>query len=251
MPEYAISPNELFEFYADTVKRGQQVSLATAFSNLSTQNGEPILLEYRLVNELGTSQLNSKLITLNPKELHFDSIKISTDNLSGRHTLLVEINPKDSLWKLEKHAFNNQLRTSFFVEADNLNPLLDITFDGIRILDGDIVLPNAIISATLKDDNPFLALDIASNLSLWIEDPLGNRMRLNYNPNSEQYLEFFPATLPKNKAEVRFRGDFKQDGVYKLIAQGTDASGNPSGSSNYSIQFEVISKHHYTGIELS
>ena len=44
----------------------------------------------------------------------------------------------------------------------------------------------------------------------------------------------------KGKYVVEFNPKYLPDGVYKLIVQGTDASGNKSGTQSYEIKFEVI-----------
>ena len=49
-------------------------------------------------------------------------------------------------------------QTSFSVIKDHTNPILDVTFDGVHILNNDIVSPNPFIVIELDDENPFLIL---------------------------------------------------------------------------------------------
>ena len=53
-------------------------------------------------------------------------------------------------WHKEEYAFNNRAYRSLTVDADRNNPLLDVTFDGVHILNGDIVSPTPEIVMELK-----------------------------------------------------------------------------------------------------
>ena len=48
--------------------------------------------------------------------------------------------------------------------------LLDVTFDGIHILNGDIVSPNSEIVMELKDDNKFLLIDDTTSFDVFLTD---------------------------------------------------------------------------------
>jgi hypothetical protein len=83
----------------------------------------------------------------------FIEFTIGSGNLSEVR-MIIEINPDNQ--QPELHQFNNTLTKQFGVQRDNTNPLLDIYFDGVRIMDGDIVSPKPEILVTLEDDNTFL-----------------------------------------------------------------------------------------------
>ena len=53
---------------------------------------------------------------------------------------------------------NNQLLFKNYLEvnADHVNPLLDVTFDGAYILSGDIVAPNPLVKIRLYDDYEYV-----------------------------------------------------------------------------------------------
>lgn len=72
--------------------------------------------------------------------LHYS---IDTRDYPGNNTLFVDFNPDND--QPEQYHYNNVLYKDFYVKADNFNPLLDVTFDGVHILNRDIVaLPNHI-----------------------------------------------------------------------------------------------------------
>ncbi|MCV9389531.1 hypothetical protein [Reichenbachiella ulvae] len=54
----------------------------------------------------------------------------------------------------EIYTSNNSLRLSKYtaVSADEHNPLLNVLFDGIKIMDGDIVSPSPKVHITMSDD---------------------------------------------------------------------------------------------------
>ncbi|MEZ4929836.1 MAG: hypothetical protein R2777_07485 [Chitinophagales bacterium] len=45
--------------------------------------------------------------------------------------------------------------------------MLDVSFDGIKIMDGDLVSAKPEIVVQLKDENQFLALDDTSLISMY------------------------------------------------------------------------------------
>ncbi len=66
----------------------------------------------------------------------------------------VDFNPNND--QPEQYHFNNFLYKSFYVKSDKFNPLLDVTFDGVHILNDDIVSARPHIVVKLKDENKSL-----------------------------------------------------------------------------------------------
>jgi hypothetical protein len=58
----------------------------------------------------------------------------------------------------EQYSFNNLTALNFTVIPDKRSPQLNVTFDGVRILNGDIVSAKPEISIQLKDENKYIAL---------------------------------------------------------------------------------------------
>ncbi|MFN7013671.1 MAG: FlgD immunoglobulin-like domain containing protein, partial [Bacteroidia bacterium] len=165
------------------------------------------------------------------------------------NTLWIEANPIDVNWQLEQYHFNNLGYRSFFVSKDNINPILDVTFDGVYIINGDIVSPTPLITIKLKDENTFLALNDTANFKIFIKDPNGVNKRIYFRgDNGEEQMRFYPAQLPKNSCRIEYKGNFKTDGIYELRVQATDMSDNVSGDNDYNIQFEVINKSTITEV---
>jgi hypothetical protein len=122
-----------------------------------------------------------------------------------------------------------------------------VTFDGVHILDKDIVSAKPMISITLKDDNKYLALDDTSLVSVFMRYPDDNSSTENYIPYDGYILKFIPASVDqlstKNLAKIEFRPTFTKDGKdYMLIVKAKDKTGNSAGSLAYKVGFEVINK---------
>jgi hypothetical protein len=182
--------------------------------------------------------------------------KVNT--LDGKHVginyLTIEANPLDFNHQREQFHFNNFAQIKYYVQGDNENPLLDVTFDGIHILDGDLVSAKPEINLQLKDENQFLALDDTSLVNIYFKHVAsGNMWRANYNDINVNFYPADPSNLSEsNKANVVILAEFEQDGTYELIVRSTDKSGNTSsGTENrlqdlvyydFKISFEVINK---------
>ena len=165
---------------------------------------------------------------------------IDTRAYSGPNTLLVDFNPDND--QPEQYHFNNFLYRSFYVKADKFNPLLDVTFDGVHILNRDIVSARPHIVVKLKDESKFLALSDTSLIKVQIQFPDGSLRTYKFDNDT---MRFTPANLASgdNTATIDLSpllsGD---DDEYVLIVSGKDAVGNTAGELDYHIDFRVISK---------
>lgn len=117
--------------------------------------------------------------------------------------------------------------TPFTVGADRINPLMDVTFDGVHILDGDIVSGKPTILISLKDENQFLALNDTADFKVFLRSPSQSIAQLV--PWSSEMI-FTPAVLPDNSAKILFTPMLSEDGMYEIIVQAKDRSNNESGT---------------------
>lgn len=250
VPEAALAPNIFLEF--DTsVALGENINMKVAIENVSPVDMDSLLVKYT-INSSG----NSANITF----VRFDSLKAGeTKNidflfntncncLSELNTLIVEANPDDD--QPEQFHFNNIGLINFKTEGDNKNPLLDVTFDGVHILNGDLISAKPEIVIKLKDENKFLALNDTSLIKIFLRFPDGS---LELQSFEQAYMTFTPATPSllqnKNEATVQMRKTFDLDGIYELQVQANDRSRNASGTFgdpavgiDYRISFEINNK---------
>ncbi len=242
IPEGALDPAAKFEFASDTLERGDVVRTRMAFANISNANFDTLLVRYRIENQSGSPvEFIQKTRALAIGDtLHVTGI-LPTKNLpTGAQRLLVDVNPDND--QPELYHFNNVLFRGFYVRGDQRNPLLDVTFDGNRLMDGDLISPKPVVNVRLADENRFLALGDTSLFEIMVVFPDGSKRLL---PFGDPSVVFFPASGnldSKNEARVEWRPFFDQDGDYELTAQARDASGNTSGNQKYNVRFKVINK---------
>jgi hypothetical protein len=154
----------------------------------------------------------------------------------------VEANPDDD--QPEQKHFNNFAFFKVFVRKDAYNPLLEVTFDGRHITDGEIISPTPEILIRLKDENKFLALTDTNAFNVFLLKP-GETTPQLLDLNSPQFT-FIPADPSKlqseNEARLIYRPEFAIDGIYELRVQGVDRSKNDAGKYDYRIKFEIDTK---------
>jgi len=248
VPESALDPNIFYSFQNDTVDEGVDISVSIAVKNISRYDMDSLLISFAVLDKSNNIQF---LPYARQKPLLSDSVLIatltfSTIGMAGLNSLLIDVNPGYD--QLEKYHFNNVAQIPFYVNSDNINPLLDVTFDGIHILDGDIVSPKAEIVIELTDENQYLMLDDTSDYAVYITHPNGMEERIHFYAAGVEQMQFMPASLPKNRAKIIYKGYFPVDGGYKLRVQASDRSKNNSGTYDYIIGFEVINRSSITNI---
>jgi hypothetical protein len=188
---------------------------------------------------------------LQPGDTLICSTTINTFGRAGTNSLWIEANPDED--QPEQYHYNNLAEIQFEVNRDITNPILDVTFDGIHILDGDLVSGNPSIQVRLKDENMFLALNDTSDWQMFITDPNGVQTKLSFElgpcsgPAIDK-LKWCPAELPDNTFEIEYNPVLQTDGIYEIWVQATDRSSNLSGDNQYRITFEVVNKSTITEV---
>ena len=237
IPEGALNPQSNFVFNKDTLQQGETLSLELSFENISEIDMDSIYVKYTIQKSDNSLENVFKRFDVLPS---LGTVKLDFDYdsrlLSGDNILTIEANPFED--QPELFHFNNIGQLSFYVEKDKRNPLLDVTFDGIRILDGDIVSKKPFIRMELKDENQFFLLNDITLFELALESPSG--LRENIDLGSAD-IEFIPATTnAENYAVLTFNPDLQEEGLYKLYVQAKDPSENFSGQNEYEVNFRVI-----------
>ncbi len=241
LPEGAVAPNILYSM-KDTVEVGELINFSVAFKNISpTKFDSLIKVRFRITdNNNFTNDINipaRKALVSN--DTLIVSYTIDTKNYTGKNTLFVEFNPANH--QPEQFHFNNLLYKSFYVKGDKFNPLLDVTFDGVHILNNDIVAAKPNILIKLKDENRFLALKDTSLINVQIVYPGGRTRTFYFNSDT---IRFIPANLASgdNTASIELKPFLTEDGDYELLVSGRDAVGNEAGALNFHSRFTVINK---------
>jgi hypothetical protein len=249
-PECAINPLKGFASINDTLYEGDEVSFRFPIENIGDKDfTDSLVVTYWMEdNNRIVSPLPSKMkpAPFKPGQVIIDTIKINTYQLRGNNSLWIYVNPiQHPKYQKEQSQFNNIGRYTFKVNTDVTNPLMDVTFDGIRILNGDIVSAKPNILITLKDENKFLALNDTGAFTVLLQPPGQTTQQRLYFAKD---LQFTPADLPKNSCSITYNPIFATDGKYTLIAQARDRSKNASGTQDYRIEFEIDNKPSVTNV---
>ncbi len=259
VPECAVNPKKgnYFSVQNDSINEGDSVHYAVAIENISAFDMDSLKVDYWVEDASHTkiTLVYSRQDSLRAGEVLLDTIRFSSVGYPNLNSIWMTANPKNNLNiqdQEEQFYFNNFSERSFFVTEDITNPILDVTFDGIHILNKDIVSPKPSIVITLDDENPFLLLnqDIdTANIQISLLTPNSSSYHVvNYVENGVENLKWYPAADEKNTFKIEYLPEYKEDGIYKLKVQGKDKSSNFSGDLSYEIAFEVVNKSSITNV---
>ncbi len=245
--DLAVNPSRGWLFRSDTLHEGEQAMAVVACENIGQQPSDSVLVHYWLqtatnrIVEIGYKRLKALL----PGEYVLDTVTFETVGLDDENVFFAEVNPMPvgSAYydQMELTHFNNFIQKQFSVVRDDGNPLLDVTFNGRHIRDGDIVSAQPVIAVTVADANRFMTITDVDAVALYMT-PMAtgveSRIDLAGNPD----VRFSPGTAASNIARLELEMPFAT-GTYQLRVRAHDASGNESGADDYIISFRVIAEN--------
>lgn len=246
LPDAVLAPNLYFQLNQDTLPQGAPLKLEVAVANASNYDMDSLLVKYNILKDgVLIRQEYQQIQPLLQQDTLIVNWTLDTRTLSGAYRILIEVNPDKH--QKELYFFNNIGVFDVFIEKDNRNPLLDVTFDGIRIMDGDLVSAKPHITIQLKDENRYLRLDNPSLFNLFLESPTPDNPLTPLTTQidlSKDGIQFYPASADgkANQAKLEWQPSFANSGRYALIVQAKDASGNAAAQIDYRINFEIITE---------
>lgn len=247
VPEGTLYPDNSakYQFYNDTLYEGDTLNVKLPFKNISkVAFRDSIRLDYTYSNKITREVLRSgtlRFAPLKPDSVFVFPFKAQTTGLSGTYSLQVTVNQYFS--QPEMTLANNSAVLNFYVTRDIMNPLLDVTFDGRHILQGDIVSANPVIRIQSKDENKFLLQKDTSTIQLFVKKP-GSATFDPVKWGGE--AQFYPAAGKDNRARVEYKPADLPGGTYTLRVQSHDASNNKAGNTEYEIDFNVVREQSVT-----
>ena len=241
IPEGALSPNVFFQL-KDTLDPGEPLDFKVAFKNISEGKFDSLKVKMIVTNSNNVQiPLQGRFRQLPAGDtLHVRNFT-NTANLAGKNTFYLDVNPDND--QPEQFHFNNFMYRNFYVRTDRTNPLLDVTFDGVHILNRDIVASKPHITIKLKDESKWLVLDDTAGARIQVLYPNGVKRTFFFNTNDTlKFTAAGNAPNPDNTATIDFTPYFPLDGDYELTVTGKDRSGNAAGNVEYKVAFQVINK---------
>lgn len=227
-----------------SIKQGDKLKVYYDIINTNFVPMDSMLVKYTLTtssNQSSTTYKRLKPLGANEKISDIAEFTIGTGSLTDVK-ISIEINPNQD--QPELNTFNNIIFKQFGVEKDITNPLLDVYFDGIKIMDGDIISPKPEIMITLKDDNTLIPITNPEVFEVMLDT--GRNQLLEIPMNSPQ-IKFMPAGQNSPYAKLFYYPELR-DGEYTIYVQGKDASGNKSGLNPRAVRFKVIEKQSVSNV---
>lgn len=239
LPEAKLSPSVAYEFRSNPIQQGDSLYIKIGIQNLSNIPYDSNLVVFSIADE---NRLQKVILSKPSRRIGaFDSLsveaKLPTLALSGNNLLKIQLNAARQ--PEEMNYLNNYLTRSFVVQPDKTNPFLDVTFDGVHIMNNDIVSSKPVIRITSTDDNKVLMQKDTGVFMLMLKKP----WEFTYQriPIGSPEVQFEAATGANNKASVVYSpARLDSNGTYSLRVQSTDASGNTSASGAYEVDFQII-----------
>ncbi len=259
VPEASVEPS-LGMYYSKenkTIQEGEDIEFSVAFKNISQVHMDSIMIKYWIEDEKHNNHIlkYEKLDSLRIGQVMMDTIKFNTLGFGGDNTIWMEINPISGVTgrphQLEQYHFNNYYQKRMVVNVDEENPLVDVTFDGAHIFDGDIVSPSPNIVIKFKDENQILRMSEDKDTSLFqvfmlYPDQIFEEQIYFKNGLGETIMQWYPANGKENEFTIEYNPKNLKDGIYVLKVQGTDKSNNLSGDLSYDVEFEVVNESSIT-----
>ncbi len=227
------------------LQEGQEFETNYEFINISNENFQDSLLVTTTLLNVTSSQSYDQSFNIAPPsagDTTSFTLIYSTIGRTGQNNLNLIVTPEEN----ELLSINNffSLTPAATVNEDNTNPVLNVTFDGTYILDGDIVSPSPNILISLQDDNSYLLNDDTVGIELFLKSPCDGCQyeRVNF---TDPAISYTPET-EEQEFEMSYKPGPLEDGIYSLRVSAEDESGNSSGDNDFEISFEVVNESSVT-----
>lgn len=215
----------------DSLVYGENESLQFFVYNVGGVPADSFNIKVDVVNSdnIHSTVFNSLVDSLNPNSRKEFNVSYSTISGTGAKSFYISIDPENKIPELYKD--NNVFSIPFFVKPDTSRPTLNVTFDGINILDGDYVSANPKIRIELND-NSVVPITDTSAVSIFLNgNPIyyiDNQSLLTYNFNTSnpKYAVSYTPVL--------------KDGIYNIEILAKNSTGISIDSVIYNKSFTVL-----------
>lgn len=214
-----------------------RVVVPMAFQNVTASAFSDSLTVEVVFSGDGIEQKTSrfKIKPVGANETVYFNHTIPTAALDGNYRLSMYVNPR----LLPEQEYTNNIYEVNIKVNSKLHPIMDVAFDGVHILDGDIVSPSPLISVTIKDENQHVFLQDPSNMAMVLITPEEEEKEVELMNNHEVS---YTAATDKSDFKLEYKPAKLKDGIYQLEVRAKDAAGKDAGVTPYKIGFNVISE---------
>jgi len=204
---------------SDSVLIGENVNLNFYVYNVGETTADSFNVMVDVINDDNSREtiFTQTLDSLGTGERQYFEVNHNSSSGSGSKTFLINIDADKQVTEL--YEDNNFYTIPFFIKPDTTTPLMNITFDGYDIIDGDYI-----------SDKPLIKTELTDPSLLPITDPSSVEIYLNEEliPSDTSIISYqFSETNPK--VTVEFTPELA-DGDYFLRVLGKNASGNLADS---------------------
>ncbi|MEO0340972.1 MAG: hypothetical protein AAF242_17395, partial [Bacteroidota bacterium] len=197
------------QFIADTLAQGQDLQYRFFAENIGDQISDSLRFNFQIrdrINNLFEETIGYTPVTGNQrKELSysFETVVMAQGAANfGVSRLGQELEPRTVLGA-----------RPFFVLGDQIAPVMNVTFDGRRIVNRELISPGPLIRIELTDENQFALLDDTSAFEVQLIDPLGQTRDLNIMDSDVLFIAANESA--ENQAVLEFTPQLSVDGIYK------------------------------------
>lgn len=217
---------------SDTILVGEDIGMSFYVYNVGESAADSFTVKVAVISEDNSQNtIFSELVEhLEPENRVSFDIVHNTSFETGNKTFLIQIDSEKEV--VELFEDNNFYSVPFFVKADTSTPVLQISFDGTDIIDGDYVSPNPEIKIELTDESLLPIID-SSTISIFL-----NNEPVYYLNNQSITIEF---NEQNPKVVVTFNPEL-EDGDYTLSVFGKNSLGTFADSSGLERRFIVSSE---------
>jgi hypothetical protein len=167
-PPAEIAPDNYSFVKSDSlVEEGQNVTVSLKTYNAGYVPANTIINQWSASSPSGIKilKIDTAYSPLNPDSMRISSVTFSTNGLRRREktrdTVYIYFETRIAGNENDYYSFNNFALTNIVVTGDSLSPSIDVTYDGMKILNGDLIqakpeivykfFDNSIIDYTLED----------------------------------------------------------------------------------------------------
>jgi len=224
------------------VEEGSAVNFNFSFKNTSNKDFPDSLKVIFSSFNLDTRNSDSTIFKIPPvaslQEEVF-SVELNTVGKVGINDIDIIVNPGIIT---EQTFSNNLIHFSSYLEviADDTNPIVDVTFDGQHIFDGDIVSPSPLIQVEIRDSNAFLILSDTTVADIFITPPCEGCApnRISFSDPALNWT----ASTENEPFSIEYQPQMLDNGMYLLEVQARDATGNKAGVTPFRVNFEIVNE---------